>query len=562
MTTYRIRHFGLLAVLVVAALVLAACPPPPVTPVPTTPPVAETIPPEPGIDKDRIAGDCKKLAAKGLEFQAETPRPDPAGVDAFKGEGELPSMKRPPFQGLIYVEGQVLLTGALDNMLLISDEFKLNLEFDRENMVPLGEDRAIVRAFLAGGEPVEYVTCLFNEYSLQSRTSTFADPNYFVSPAGWRGGGSPWTQNGEWARNMPGGGLGNAAPTEFAKQWAVEDSDFGDRLREWDGKTGEGVTIVVLDTSPWPDISGGQTVSIPVESMDSTMNLSLWDIEREEQPACPGPDTYGDDEASTEGRDSLSNHGLSVASLAHLVAPQSDLHLIRVLEDDGCGDLFTVLHGLELAQNNAPDLRKTVINMSLGIHVPDYVECVSDGEEVSSCAEKAGLPLEVTSLQAKIQELRTDGAVVVAAAGNDSWKSTPGEATTAEAPEIPASDSAVIGVLAMNQQRNRGCFSNSGDTDAPGGDGITLDMIRAVGTPVDMLEKKAYSGGYTNCVVPGKVTEQMATNDEYWCEVVDNSPCLVGLGLDPATENTTYLYWVGTSFATPLVSGMEALKLE
>ena len=38
--------------------------------------------------------------------------------------------------------------------------------------------------------------------------------------------------------------------------------------------------------------------------------------------------------------------------------------------------------------------------------------------------------------------------------------------------------------------------------------------------------------------------------------------CIVSLVRDPATGEIGFAYWVGTSFATPLVSGLAALAIE
>jgi subtilisin family serine protease len=96
--------------------------------------------------------------------------------------------------------------------------------------------------------------------------------------------------------------------------------------------------------------------------------------------------------------------------------------------------------------------------------------------------------------------------------------------------EIPANGSSVIGVAASNNERKRGCFSNEGDIAAPGGDGIN------------------------SCEVPGRNPD----SDEYVCQE-EPGFCLISLVQKPYPG---YAYWVGTSFSTPLVSGLAALMLE
>ncbi len=141
-----------------------------------------------------------------------------------------------------------------------------------------------------------------------------------------------------------------------------------------------------------------------------------------------------------------------MAGLAHAVAPQSDIYLVRVLADDACGDLYSILQGLqwfqeEMIRTKQP-MDKTVINLSLGLNRPDAEEAVS-----------LGLPpgAEVRTLQAKIQELIDLGATVVAAAGNDSF-----DKAAADPAEIPAQDKGVIAVGASTIDNERSCYSNEG----------------------------------------------------------------------------------------------------
>ena len=162
--------------------------------------------------------------------------------------------------------------------------------------------------------------------------------------------------------------------------------------------------------------------------------MILHDSHPQNVPSCPGLDRVTPD-INRETYD-LSSHGFFVAGSAHAVAPQSNIYLVRVLEDDACGDLYTILRGLqwfqeEMARTKQP-MDRTVINLSLGLNRPDAEEAVS-----------LGLPPgpEVRTLQTKIQELINQGATVVAAAGNDLF-----DKLGAEPAEIPARDKGVIGV--------------------------------------------------------------------------------------------------------------------
>ena len=578
----KIRLATLWMTILLLASLAASCVmpvPPDVTPVPgvtVTSEPAVTKTPEPvSDDPAEIQAYCSEISQHGKDEQAVIPKPSTRMIGQTDLTADaLPQLLHSPYQDLIYVDRQVLLTGQEEAINEVIGAFDLQLRYGDYHPITLEEGRTIRLAEIADERSVEEVSCLFGQFVLANPDlDAAADPNYFISPA-WRGGGSPWTQNGYWASNQPGGGLGMADETQFLNQWALGKEGIGlmndgERAVE---STGEGVTIAVLDTSPWrtPCLRGApcsknRQVNWPVDeesgdSGSSKLDLITWELEPANPDTCPGKDRWNED-LDREMQD-ISNHGLFVASLAHAVAPQSTIHLLRVLEDDGCGDLFKVLQGLQqfedymtaasegdVAGGNMP-LTNTVVNMSLGVHLPDN-------------PEEFALPEVVTALNDKLNYMTSLGAVVVAAAGNDSYSADPlaETETDPDAPlpaEIPAVESQVIGVAASTYDKQRGCFSNMGDVAAPGGNGLTLSQV----PPDPKLTAAAVAGDYVNCIVPGRVDR--SSREDFWCEQAGNETyCLVGLGVDPQNKDkTTYLYWVGTSFATPLVSGIAALRLQ
>jgi hypothetical protein len=479
-----------------------------------------TATPEPTISQstlDNIREACRAQTERGRRNQAQIP------------EGHKVS----PYKDLIYVQDQVILSGQVESIQESIETLGLALQLV-DGFVLLGKNLTAVQLYrITDGTYVEQVTCEINALrEWGPRFSASADPNYHMSPAGWAGGGSPWTQNGEWSTD--GGGMGDASEERFLTQWAfgpmgigLFDSNGNRTVTKYEGR---GVRIGVFDTSPFvkdigevaecaqcfnfrdlmgnveDEITQGTTLSLTVRHPPLTPVLT-----------CPGLDRITG--KSREDQD-ISNHGIFVASLIHSVAPASEIYLVRVLEDDGCGDLFTISQSIETFMQetlNEGGVDKIVINLSLGVHQPEK-------------PTSFGLPEEVVSLQHTISETLQRGAIVVAAAGNDSYAS--------ESPldmEIPASEPGVIGVAASNSSRERGCFSNAAmssppDTmnlSAPGGDGVLSETTGP-------------------CTVPK-------------CRQNDDDLCLVGLAYTPTLR---YIYWVGTSFAAPLVSGQEALRLE
>lgn len=459
--------------------------------------------------------------------------------DGRKKQAEKPDrFVRPPFGDLIYVPNQVILTGSPSAINTVSETLRLDLEPTGKKFSlsywPQDRNELEMEVHLyqipADGKTVEQVACEVNRLrGIDDRRefAVSAHPNYYISPAGWSGGGSPWTQNGEWAED--GGGWGEAQLTDFRHQWALGpegiellDASGKDRMTEY---TGKNVRVAVFDTSPFT-LPVNVTRTIEIQEADPPLKLTVRHHEPVNAKDCPGWDRRYD--GIDREKQDISNHGLFVAGLVHAVAPDSEIHLIRVLENDGCGDLFTIESAIDSFIRETLDdnegtpkkgtLKDTVINLSLGVHQPPN-------------PEEYGLPEEVVSLQDTVQKAIEHGAVVVAAAGNDSYNTTP----KATSMEIPANNPRVIGVAASNRARKRGCFSNEGDIAAPGGDGINLP-----------------GGGKENsCKVPKDVC-QMNLNP-------NPSPCLISLVHKP---NPGYAYWVGTSFSTPLVSGLAALTLE
>jgi subtilisin family serine protease len=272
--------------------------------------------------------------------------------------------------------------------------------------------------------------------------------------------------------------------------------------------SGRGVLVGIFDTSPFPP-----TLSHVVLENQTPLALDL------RHPIIGG--YHG---AACEAAD-VRDHGLYAAGLVHAVAPASEIRLIRVLDDTGQGDLQTLNRALlafisevverkgtdAAAQQQAePDgtLRGAVINLSLGVHPPPD-------------AAEQGLPEEIASLGAILSVAQCFDLVTVAAAGNDSALSD-----APLPPQIPAAWPSAIGVAASNANGQLSCFSNEGQIMAPGGDG----------------------GPH-----PSACRSMLQT-----CE--DDCPyALISLSL---LSPTGYIYWHGTSFSTPLVSGWAAALVD
>lgn len=124
---------------------------------------------------------------------------------------------------------------------------------------------------------------------------------------------------------------------------------------------GKGVDVFVLDT--------GAPVDIPVDTAVSMVGGSPYDA---------------------------NGHGSAVVGIIKSIAPGAKIHCIKVLRDDGRGDISAVLAGVDYVLDHKAE--KTVVNASLGL--PESVMC---------------------SLKEAFSVLVVSGAEAVVAAGNDPY---------------------------------------------------------------------------------------------------------------------------------------------
>ncbi len=202
-------------------------------------------------------------------------------------------------------------------------------------------------------------------------------------------------------------------------------------------------------------------------------------------------------------------------------------------------DLLIALEAVWQDHHKAQD-RRTVVNLSLGLELDERTKnalglseaqlkewcetAYSDPDAQKSCLKDSTEDVAaIRALEKHLIAMTGKGIMVVAAAGNGSDHSHTDEM------QKPAAYPFVIGVSASNPSGKRSCYSNEKKADgpwimAPGGDGDTKCNPPA---------KACLDGGGTDC---GHTVISL-------------------LKLAPDVQ---YGYWVGTSFATPLVSGLAA----
>lgn len=315
----------------------------------------------------------------------------------------------------------------------------------------------------------------------QSNTSLSSNANNFLSA-----GGNAYVGGGNGSLPIP-----PADNPELFMQrtvlpkMGITDSS-GNRIAADTGLTlslGSGVLVGVFDTSPFTH-TGIQTITIPNTKFTLVVN-------NEVGQTLP---------AASAGQPSLAEHGMFVSSIIHEAAPQADIILFRVMNENGVGDVNTLVTAInkfidEVERRKVP----AVINMSLG--------------------GKYNIP---TSLSTALERAKNEGIVMVAATGNESANQT-----TPNNEWWPSNYAGVTAVAASTTDYKRACYSNKiisaeKGLSAPGGG------------------PSASSG--TNC------------DNAAFKTACEQGQCLVG-----QDSHGDYYYVAGTSFATPLISGLAAL---
>jgi hypothetical protein len=367
-------------------------------------------------------------------------------------------------------------------------------------------------------------------------------------------------------------------------------------------RTGEGVTVFVLDTRPSKDqvtnaakLAGEQnpllqTIAQQMGEQNGTFVFTGPDNEpfvpsvlENDNPMQPftGRDIFG----RLTGYE-MSDHGLFVAGLIRDIAPGARIECLRVLNDYGVGSASVLIKALESIHNRMlktnPDTsvqgdlygKPIVINLSLVTtpHQEDFSQLWS-GDDATDHE-----PLTV-NLHAIIQSLTALGAVVVGSAGNDSdsrqalpplLPTMMQTSTTRMLPRYPAAFPEVIAVGAVDGTGHAAAYSNY--PVAPGS-----AQNNGIAT---------YGGGMPVPSFPTSVAEAEAEAAQGWLPFdpahmidIDRNKLDALLGLYTAdhypalsaddvpseykTPNTSgWAYWSGTSFATPIISALAARILD
>lgn len=315
--------------------------------------------------------------------------------------------------------------------------------------------------------------------------------------------------------------------------------------------SGAGVTVLVPDTlPPWGDIRRASEAA-------GAHNLRLLDLARSvsyvypqllaevEFPNPLWPQT-GKDIQGRPLRFHMPDHGLFVAGIIRDLAPQAQVVCIRVLNDLGAGatiDLIAQFQEIQRRINagEADYRRDVVVNLSLVIPSDEDLQgSLKHLEEIRS------------QLRGSMQSLAAQGVLFVAAAGN--------EGDSRQMPGRQRPDALYPAAFAYEGLLN-------------------LIPVGAANGHEDVARYSCYPGTRGVTTYGGEIPEDGAVYQEHGMTRVrlDQLDALVGvytqlqypaLSADdpeatyPAPHTHGWAYWIGTSFAAPVVTAVVARTCE
>jgi hypothetical protein len=578
-----VNRLGPRLILVAFVVLIVACQPVrPATPEPTpASPVGRAI--EPAGDEALSASD--PVHEPGLEpetvytndvvYITETLTPG-------QGEGQVP--EEGPFPVTEYVQNQVVLTGRLNDIEQVAQVAGLAVPgLQQAPGLPVigpvaGDIFAVIYEFSTEANTARTAVTAIRGVAAQLGLPVFTDPNYVAGFNAASDGACANPMSGEASpmsgeaspfvlpdgTTLPAGTPTSVMVPYFWRQWAFGPSGpaqgginlVANGQRRTNLPTGQGQSIYILDTSPFTQ-TGVYSFGLPAW-FSPTLRLEV---------IHPVASTLTPTSVQLAPC-AIADHGLFVAGLAYAVAPRSTLRLVRVLDGQGKGDsggIFLALFDLTLAHDP-----RSVVNMSFGfVPVPPppsaptlanacdelaaalstTVETLGNCQDIRAIFEAWQTALDspttaqnildridMPMLALLIGELGSQGVVMAAAAGN---KSHAGHALD---PQLPAGFGpyllqptgtrpglvAMVPAVAGNHQRRRAFYSNQGIVMAPGG-----------------------GDNDPNCA-------QMPPSMGCWDTPGD---FVISIIYRPqASPRFTFGLWAGTSFASPLVAGMEAVE--
>lgn len=326
------------------------------------------------------------------------------------------------------------------------------------------------------------------------------------------------------------------APNNMLLGWRVGLTESNVAL---DAKGGEDVLVAVLDTAHHPDRIRSAASRLELRrnwllqrlASDLRNDDGSFAVEYDRYPISndvrSGRDRYGDEKYYL-----MPDHGVSVTGLIRDVAPRARIRLVRILNDYGGCDLYNIFAALTDLERElvSGSIRRLIINLSVTI-MPDIrrLPFLWFDNRQWPTTQLYGVTRVLNHIEEGLrllfESLYAHGALVIAAAGNDSLKATQ-QGQVPRPPRSPARYETTLGVTSVNSNYTPSAFANSASIP-PFNSGIATFGGDGAGGEDSNALPDAVRGVY---IAPTFPTGEQ--NISGWAD------------------------WRGTSFSTAIVSGL------
>jgi len=380
-------------------------------------------------------------------------------------------------------------------------------------------------------------------------------PITIAAPA-WLSGGTPGIGQGcPLTPPMP------LAVTDSCSNWHIDLPNLPDDLEL---KTGKGVTVFILDAFPELGVitraaqdAGSSNLLLGNVSTTATFDYSLMSGLQEVQVMADTKNTFvGKDVYGRHYPILMADHGLFIAGIVRDVAPDTQIECIRVLDDLCVGNLQSIVDALNnIYLRKAPssgDLNGQAVVVNLSLVIPTDEEANSQGIDTTI----GGFNNVWANLKQVLQSLSDLGVIIAASAGNEAdLRELPPGANRPDAlypAKFANAPDSIEGVIPVGAVTSRGkpasysCYPGLRGVATYGGEVPTVAPPDPPDPPSDNIQvtiSDAPVGIYSSVEYPPL---QEDPPEQYYT----------------APDNRAWAYWVGTSFATPIISALAARVLE